>query len=904
MATGEADVGAREAGRAPWHGAFRRRWNEARAAIRADDFEALIDLDSRANRQLMMLLFGTLLLGASLIGTVAILPYADRLELATHTTLIRCVLAVALGLATLLIPFRDMPMWVIDAVVVSAVTFIGFAVAATPQPIAGYLVLFYLWPLVALVVLRSERACLAHFVYVLVTSGLVLGFDDDFSSRLYWWGLCLLTAATVWWSTGWLVRRARQLAVVERGTRARSEHASNSLVALNHQKSQFLGAMSHELRTPLNAVIGFAQMLRRHAAGPVNAAQATYIDDILDSGRHLLALIDDALDEAKVESGEYRLELEDVVVGDVIDDAVRFVRERAERADIRLEVAPDRSEYVRLDERKIRQVLMNLLSNAVKFTPAGGKITVAARRASRSTVFVVQDTGPGVAPEARYTVFDEFERAGAASAVEGTGLGLAVARAFVELHGGQIRVDSPFGGGARFSFSIPLNPPPPPATRRSEEAADAGRALTARGDILDLGEIVDRMLVFTALVLTGVAVGGLVDNSPGVSQTFFVFAAAMAAVSLPVLVLAKWHLSDRSVAVVGLAMNSIITVTALVGVHLLGVLAPGAVLVVVGTGIFFRLFGHASRLLVHPGRIHATVAGVGIALALGVGSGNTAPLLQWAIAICTLGVNSLLIGSLFDRLQLLVGAERCAAVQAAAVAAELDEVSRHKSHFLAGMSHELRTPLNAVIGFAEALQREIPGPLTEVQRAYVGDIALSGRHLLDVINQTLDLAKIDAGRLELRTRPVELAALLDLAVVPSRSLAAGKDVVIEVADGITAMVPADEARLAQAVGSVIRNAVQHSPRLGTVAIGVVACEAHVLISVTDSGHGVSEGQEAAIFEPFHQGSADPTVAREGAGLGLALARRLIELHGGTITVASEPESGATFTLSVPNTSLV
>ena len=235
---------------------------------------------------------------------------------------------------------------------------------------------------------------------------------------------------------------------------------SRQLEAANRHKDEFLASMSHELRTPLNAVIGFSEVLLERMFGEVNDKQEEYLNDILVSGRHLLSLINDILDLAKIEAGRMELDLEDFDVAQAIDNAVVLVRERATRKGLLLETAlAPALGAVRGDQRKVKQVLLNLLSNAVKFTPEGGRIEVRAERLDGVVEVSVSDTGIGIAPGDQDAVFEEFRQVGTdyAKKHEGTGLGLTLSRKFVELHGGHIAVKSRLGEGSTFTFTLPVH---------------------------------------------------------------------------------------------------------------------------------------------------------------------------------------------------------------------------------------------------------------------------------------------------------------------------------------------------------------------------------------------------------------------------------------------------------------
>jgi signal transduction histidine kinase len=253
---------------------------------------------------------------------------------------------------------------------------------------------------------------------------------------------------------------ATQSALAIQNARLFREIADKSaqLEAASRHKSEFLANMSHELRTPLNAIIGFSEILAEKMFGDVNEKQTEYLQDILESGRHLLSLINDILDLSKIEAGRMELELAEFDLPSAIENALILVRERATRRGIRLGSTIDpRLGTIGGDERKVKQVLLNLLSNALKFTPEGGRIDVDARLHDEVAEVSVADTGIGIAPEDQAAVFEEFRQVGTADKkAEGTGLGLALSRKFIELHGGRIWVQSHLGAGSTFTFALPF----------------------------------------------------------------------------------------------------------------------------------------------------------------------------------------------------------------------------------------------------------------------------------------------------------------------------------------------------------------------------------------------------------------------------------------------------------------
>jgi signal transduction histidine kinase len=232
--------------------------------------------------------------------------------------------------------------------------------------------------------------------------------------------------------------------------------------------------------------------------------------------------------------------------------------------------------------------------------------------------------------------------------------------------------------------------------------------------------------------------------------------------------------------------------------------------------------------------------------------------------------------------------------------AQLEVADRHKSEFLANMSHELRTPLNAVIGFSEVLLERMFGELNDKQADYLQDILSSGRHLLSLINDILDLSKIEAGRMELDLGTFDVPVALGNAVTLVRERASSHGITLDVrVDGELGSMVGDERKIKQVLLNLLSNAVKFTPEGGTVGLSVLKVDGAVEIAVSDTGIGIAPEDQGAIFEEFRQVGTDYARKREGTGLGLALARRFVELHGGRIWVKSDVGKGSTFTFSIP-----
>jgi signal transduction histidine kinase len=229
----------------------------------------------------------------------------------------------------------------------------------------------------------------------------------------------------------------------------------------------------------------------------------------------------------------------------------------------------------------------------------------------------------------------------------------------------------------------------------------------------------------------------------------------------------------------------------------------------------------------------------------------------------------------------------------------LEVASQHKSEFLANMSHELRTPLNAIIGFSEVLSERMFGELNEKQEEYSKDIHASGQHLLSLINDILDLSKIEAGRMELELSDFHLPTALDSALTLVRERAGRRALTLHTnIDRQLGEIRADERKIRQVVLNLLSNAIKFTPEGGRIEVAAAPRDGSVEVSVSDTGVGIAPEDQEKVFEEFRQvGTAEKKA--EGTGLGLTLCRKFIELHGGRIWVKSQVGVGSTFTFTIP-----
>ena len=582
--------------------------------------------------------------------------------------------------------------------------------AASPT-FGPVIAMFYMW-IGGTVVHVSRRYAIALITLVSVSYGALVLIQPG--NPLPFNRLLLVTVFTVTFAllTNRMVARSWTLAEREHVARAESEQTRADLETVNEQKTRFLARMSHELRTPLNAVIGFSQVLASRSFGPLTDKQQEYAQDIVESGQHLLSLVDDLLDLSKVEAGDPDLSIGVVDVNQIVQSSVNMFEEQARRRQIDIAFTP-RSGIgpITADARKLRQVVFNLLSNAVKFTPNGGHIVARVVATDQRLRFSISDTGPGIPAAERDAIFQEFHQADVVGspARGGTGLGLPLARRFIELHGGRLWVDSTPAGATFVAEFLPGD------SRTADDAAvpanivhrlrsfgepdsDDRRHETARiAAIAGVG-------VALAAFVTNVTMVLLPDRIPGAHPErvlFFVCGSVLL------------------VALVALRPQPMASPRSLV-----------AVMVAVLTALPFSWYSAGPRhrpvhrcALRHDRRhgaagvLHRLVRrhdGDGgcrrRARPLGLYPGMTAPVARWAVTVGFIVATALILGRLVG-VQLFATAERDAREEADRMAIRLLVATRHKTEFLANISHELRTPLNAVIGFSEVLQTETFGPV-------------------------------------------------------------------------------------------------------------------------------------------------------------------------------------------------
>ena len=827
------------------------------------------------------------------------------------------VLLIGFGIASRAINARSQRLALLAYAAVTAVLVPLFALCAGPRISTtvgqGCIVVAAATP----IILSRRKAILVEGVSL---GGTAAVFATQFSGVLATDRVIVLVAQTALYTAlmVWFASALTRLAVAERKLRLDIEMSRAELAAVDSRRRNFLDKMSHQLRTPLNAIIGFSEMLRLGFVGGLSPKQREYVTDICSSGRHLLDLVDDVLDVGRIDEGEEQLSLSRFPLQRVVRDSVAICREEAVRRQVSLVFRSDGAVGdVTADQRKVKQILLNLVWNALKFTPAGGSVEVEVRRTQSGFDVRVTDTGPGVPAEDRDRIFAAYEQGASDDATAhplGTGLGLPLARRLARLHGGDLTLqDRPDGPGARFVLSLRS------AARTSGARPNVAVQAPLRWVGADDPGILDEASALEWLV-----------GRDGLAR----YRARMVGIAIVVEIVAtgtlgalpqpkdfrllEWPWLGLSIGAVGLLITFYprIRFTAK-QVHRLALFAVpftgyyvwtvgpqmspamSTILMMMGVAVF-TAFRWKRALPI------GVVVAVTYAIVLVREPDNNLSPSRWVLTMSLTAGGALIARWLLQFLPPLVASEKEARREAEIANAQLAAATSHKSEFLANMSHELRTPLNAIIGFADVLKQGFFGELNSKQAEYVDDIETAGRQLLALINDILDLAKAEAGRLELNASPCCLAELIEAGTSAARTEAAKRGVTFRVtfeeADGSSSMDPftADPRRLATAVASVVDNAVAFTPAGGQVALTASRRRDRVEISVEDSGPGIHPANHERIFAAFEHADRED---RAGSGMGLALARRLVQLHGGALTVSSKPGQGSVFRFSVPATNV-
>ncbi len=666
---------------------------------------------------------------------------------------------------------------------------------------------------------------------------------------------------------------------------------AESLAEIDRAKTAFFSNVSHEFRTPLTLMLGPLDDILADPDDELSPAVRNLLAVVHRNGQRLLKLVNTLLDFSRIEAGRVEAVFQPVDLAAYTAELASVFRSAIEKAGMRLLLnTSPLAEPVFVDRDMWEKIVLNLVSNAFKYT-LEGEIRVALQAENGTAVLEVADTGTGI-PEAELPrIFDRFHRVEGARGRthEGTGIGLALVQELARLHGGSVEATSVHGEGSTFRVAIPLGDGHLPSQRVRSTATLASTHLGARP------------FVEEAMLL---ADAGTRRSEPEMKPEAPPEPGAAGAPAARILLAddnadmgdyVRRLLADRySVELVGDGQAAL----AAAREH-----PPDLVL----TDVMMPLldgFGLLRELRADPRTSTIPV------ILLSARAGEESRVLG-----LERGADYLIKPFSAKELLARVGAQLEMARVRKEAAAELERhllsatearhqaeaANRLKDEFLATVSHELRTPLNAVLGWVQLLQ---VSPFDEAAtRRALATIERNARAQNQLIEDLLDVSRIITGKLRLDVRQVDLLSVIQAAIDVVRPTAETKGVRIQaVLDPLAGPVSGDPGRLQQVVWNVLANAIKFTPRGGRVQIRLERINSHVEIVVADTGIGIDPAFKPYVFERFRQADASSSRPYGGLGLGLAIVRHLVDLHGGTVRAESEGSGqGATFVIGLPLT---
>jgi PAS domain S-box-containing protein len=633
---------------------------------------------------------------------------------------------------------------------------------------------------------------------------------------------------------------------------------------LDRLKTEFFANVSHELRTPLALILG--PVKRRLSAGGLCGDERRDLEVIQRNARLLERHVNDLLDLSKLDAGRMTLDYAEVDLARLTRLVASYFEAVAAEREVKYAIEAPEALPAEVDPHKLERILINLLSNAFKFTPAGGSVRCTIRRSGDCATLEVEDSGPGIPPHSRETIFERFRQADnrVTRQFGGTGLGLSIVKEFVTLHEGCISVtEGRERMGSLFSVDLPLRAPTGSEVRRDtadldlEGARQVVEELEARDTASEHTDSRPETDAPTVLVVE--------DNpdmnafiSRTLSPTYRTFQAFDGRAGLE--------------AAVTLHPNLI----------LCDVMMPR----------------QSGDQMVKEVRRREELDDVPIVLLTAKADE------ELTVRMLNEGAQDY-IRKPFDPEELMakVGrllADRRRAAEELQRTLQLSErLLGQKDELLQIVSHELRTPLTTIREGVSQVADGLLGPATPEQRKFLS-LTLSGIDRLSrIINDLLDAAKIDAGRLDLALEHVDIVAIARQEVRIFEPKARAKSLSIRTVFGKPEIeVRADPDKIAQVFANLLGNALNFTER-GEVVVSVEDLGARVSCAVRDTGGGIPPEALPKVFQKFYQAGRTPGPGGRGTGLGLPIAKAIVELHGGEITARSEPGEGTTFTFVLP-----
>jgi signal transduction histidine kinase len=731
--------------------------------------------------------------------------------------------------------------------------------------------------MVALAPLRGAFVAYLTAIYLPMAGTLLLGASLSSVAT----GLLLLTfwVAAILLATEFralLVRsvslRFENLELIADLSRAKDEAEGAS-----RAKTLFLANVSHELRTPLALILGPTRRLLS-TIGDAAGGWRRDLEAVERNAQVLLKHVNDLLDVAKLDARRTVLDRSRVDLVEAVRRTTSLFEIVASERHIELSLWTPDALWIVADPTKLERVLLNLLSNAMKFTPDGGHVRVGLRALRDEAVFSVEDDGPGVPIALREAIFERFRRGDESSAGPGgTGLGLAIAREIVALHGGHIDVGDGAHGGARFEVTLPRR-------AGTQIGVEVGAASPAdRAMLEEIGrQIVEELRPRNEQTPPTLREGGslgrvlVVEDNPEMREF-----------------LADCLSPDHRVATASDARQGLETALELrPDLILCDVMLPG-----IGGDALVREIRTRPELEGIP--ILVLTAKADDALRVRLLREGAQDFIVKPVAIEELRArvaNFVMMKRARDVLQRALSSQ---SRDLAAMADELAGANRAKDEFLALLSHELRTPLTPILSWTLFLRKH-PFEAATTARA-LDAIERNARLQVRIVEDLLDVSRAVTGKLSLNVQPIALEPVISAAVESVRPAAEAKSLSLDVSiEPDTGLVSGDSDRLQQVVWNLLSNAIKFTPMHGRIEIRLAHAAEQMRLSVRDNGCGIEPALLPRLFERFWQADSSTTRAQGGLGLGLAVVRHLVDLHGGTIRAESGGTGlGATFTLSLP-----
>jgi signal transduction histidine kinase len=671
-------------------------------------------------------------------------------------------------------------------------------------------------------------------------------------------------------------------AVANADSYAAERRRAEELAELDRAKTAFIANVSHEFRTPLTLMLGpLADLL--NDSEPLPEHQRQVIDTVSRNAKRMLKLVNNLLEFSRLEAGRADPHFEATDLPALTADIASMFRSAIERAGLSLLVDCEPFDTaVAVDRQMWETIVANLLSNAFKFT-FNGRVAVSLRRQDANVILTVSDTGTGISRADLPHLFHRFERGTnlRGRTFEGSGIGLALVHELVKLHGGSIEVHSEEGQGATFQVTMPAALAPTPL------ASDPGRRGTAEA-LVDEVEQWSTGSAPAADTLTGTRILFVDDNADLrryvaslLGADYHVVTASNAAEAIHALGRNDFHLVITDVMLPGLD----------------------------GFGFVHRLRRDPSTALIpilmlsaragEEARVEGIAAGVDDYMVKPFSAAELRARVRNHLALAKARQHKNLIEQdLRAKAELNESRLTVALAELEKSHEALRQVDQHKSEFLAMLGHELRTPLAPIRTATEILR--LSGAENDRQRWARSVLERQVRFLACLVDDLLDLTRISRGQILLQRAPVDLQDVIQTAVEASRALIDGFRHRLDVAVGYPIWVDGDRTRLVQVVVNLLNNAAKYTDAGGNIEVSAATRGGDAIITISDDGVGMTGEMLGKVFELFMQGDHSRDQTQAGLGIGLTLARRLVELHGGTIRAFSDgPSRGSQFVVTLP-----